>query len=94
MDADGSASYSPVRAVELAHSPAHELTIYPNPASGRVYVTGAAAGQTLTLHNALGQVLRQAIATGEADLAVPLGGLPPGVYVLKAGGQTQRLVVE
>ena len=81
-----------------------QLALYPNPAHRAVTLQvpvplrpTAPAG----LYNALGQrVLQQALAAtpGGAETVLPLGGLAPGVYVLRlsttAGVLVKRLVVE
>ena len=89
VDQDGTAAYSPVRAVALGSA---GLVAYPNPGVGPVAVRGAAAGASVQVLDALGRVVATALAdaTGAAQLPA---GLPPGLYVLRAGSQTTRLLV-
>ena len=93
LDLDGSASYSPVRAVAVGGKAL--LTLYPNPARGAVQVLGAAAGALLEVFDATGRRISTATAgaDGTALLALP-AGLAAGVYVVKSGSQVQRLMVE
>ena len=95
VDLDGTFAYSPVRAVKLTSSPPHHLTAFPNPARTAVAVGGAEAGALVTVTDALGRtvVTAPADASGTARLALPVG-LAAGVYVVRCGGQAQRLAVE
>jgi alpha-tubulin suppressor-like RCC1 family protein len=95
VDTDGSASYSPVRAVTFTHSPIHSFTLYPNPAHDAVTVTGLQAGQLIEVFDALGRALLTATAdaSGSARLVLPTG-LAAGVYLVRSGSQVQRLTVE
>jgi hypothetical protein len=95
VDADGTASYSPVRAVVLKGAGAG-LALYPNPVRGRAAtLMGVQPGALATVYDALGRPVLAATAdaTGTAALALPTG-LAAGVYVVRAGAQAQRLVVE
>lgn len=86
-----------------AGSPLHVATeavrqpirLLPNPATaGTVRVTGGAAGQPLTLLDLTGRLLAQHTTAHDGSTTLSLTGLPPGVYVVRCGGQIQRLVVE
>jgi acetyl esterase/lipase len=80
LDADGTATYSPVLA--LVATCAAPLVLAPNPARDHALVSGLPAGPVqLLLYNALGQRVSQVVATGSASL--PLAGLPPGMYLLQ-----------
>jgi hypothetical protein len=93
VDADGSAAYSPVRAVRVGGPGL--LTVYPNPARSAVAVTGLAAGTVVEVLDAVGRAVAHATAEadGTARLMLPTG-LPTGVYVMRSGAQAVRLVVE
>jgi uncharacterized delta-60 repeat protein len=95
VDLDGTASYSPVRAVTFPHSSIPSFTFYPNPAHAAVTVAGIAAGTQVEVFDAVGRVVAQATAdaSGTAQLALP-GGLPAGVYVVRSGASALRLAVE
>ncbi len=70
------------------------LQLTPNPATSAVRVTGAPAHAALTLFDAVGRVVRTAGADALGAGALDLRGLAPGVYLVRAAGQRQRLVVE
>lgn len=73
-------------------SPAARLKLYPNPAHSSVQLEGA-AGAPIELVNALGQVVRTALpepGTSSFDVS----SLAPGLYVVRCGNLTRRLVVE
>lgn len=84
-------------AAVVAASPAGTLHVYPNPASGtaKVQLGNGATTAPLQLLNTLGQVVlsRPALAAGQV-LPLPLAGLAPGLYVVRCGALSQRLVVE
>ena len=68
------------------------LLVWPNPATGAVTVRAAAAGPVRLL-DAVGREVRAASAVAGADVRWELAGLPAGVYVVRAGSATRRLVV-
>ncbi len=73
-------------------SSALPLTLAPNPAHHTATLSGATA-PTATLIDGLGRVVRTwPLAPGPSTL--DLRGLPAGLYVVRAGGATRRLVVE
>ena len=92
VDSDGTATYSPVRVVAVA---AARLSVFPSPARTSATLVGAAPGTAVQVLDALGRTVLTATtdATGTAPLALP-PGLPPGTYVVRAGPQATRLVVE
>ena len=74
----------------LAPATSH-FTLWPNPATETVRLSGTAAGQTVQVLDATGRVVRRTTA---ADVTTfDLRGLTPGVYVVRVGEQSQRLVV-
>ena len=60
--------------------------IYPNPAKGHVTIEGAG---TLTITNAHGQIVLTKEIKGKEKVE-----LPQGLYFVKMGGETQKIVVE
>ncbi|MDO7884213.1 T9SS type A sorting domain-containing protein [Hymenobacter cheonanensis] len=98
LDRDGTYTYSPVVTLAATCAPG-QLLLAPNPAHNEVQVSGLPAGATrLLLYNATGQRVLEQRATGPASLS--LEGLPPGIYLLQAVGEsgaarsTARLVKE
>lgn len=91
LDTDGKESFSPVATATCAGISAElqKLTLLPNPARGRVQVLGT-RGNTLQLLDLTGRVLRTQTAVESMDLT----GLTPGMYLVRNGNQTARLVVE
>jgi len=71
------------------------LHLFPNPATAAATLTGALPGTAVQVLDALGRLVAAtpADATGTARLMLP-AGLPAGVYVVRAGSQAARLVVE
>lgn len=95
LDADGSGSYSPVRSVAVAAATAGTLALYPNPAHAAATLTGAGAHATVQVLTLLGTVVATtaADATGAATLPLP-SGLTAGIYVVRTGSHTLRLIVD
>jgi hypothetical protein len=92
VDADGKATYSPVRSVARAGA---GLALFPNPATGRATLAGASANANVTVFDTLGRLLFTTTAspTGTAELLLP-AGLPSGVYLVRAGSAFTRLAVK
>ena len=95
VDADGTATYSPVRTVAVPPGSPAVLALFPNPTHGAATLTGAQPGAAVTMLDALGrQVLAAtADATGTAALRLPAGHAS-GVYVVRVGAKALRLTVE
>lgn len=78
--------------------PAPALAAWPNPAPAGsvVQVGGVPPGTPVQLLDALGRTLSNGgTVPTSGTLALPLpSGLPPGVYLLRAGGRAARLAVE
>ncbi|MBF9238088.1 IPT/TIG domain-containing protein, partial [Hymenobacter sp. BT683] len=94
VDADGTAAYSPVRAIALSGPAARGLALVPNPARATT-LTGAVAGAAVQVVDALGRVVLTATAdtAGTTALVLP-AHLPAGVYVVRSGARAVRLAVE
>jgi hypothetical protein len=63
----------------------------PNPADGRIYLTPLAQKGKITILNAAGKAVMTVDKPGPV---LPIIGLLPGVYTVKAGERVARLVVE
>ena len=86
VDADGTFSYSPVRAVRLK-AQAAGFAVYPTKvptgqAAAYLY-TGPGEPATLQVLDLLGRVVRTAQVDGRAQGQVPLQGLASGAYLLR-----------
>ncbi|MGI4832303.1 MAG: T9SS type A sorting domain-containing protein [Janthinobacterium lividum] len=92
VDTDGTACYSPVRAVAVVLPTG--LALFPNPATQAATLTGAAPGAPVTVLDAVGRLVLRvpADSTGTATLVLPTG-LAAGVYVVRTGQQALRLTV-
>ncbi|SHJ57694.1 Por secretion system C-terminal sorting domain-containing protein [Hymenobacter daecheongensis DSM 21074] len=92
LDHDGTATYSPVRAVGV--SSLAGLALFPNPTRAQATLTGAAPGAQVQVYDALGRlvVTATADATGSAALVLPQWRTL-GVYVVRVGKQALRLSV-
>lgn len=92
VDLDGTYTYSPVRMVAVAVS---GLALFPNPATALTTLTGTPAGTRVQVLDALGRAIATgtADAAGQAELVLPTG-LASGVYVVRAGSQALRLLVQ
>ncbi|WP_170110218.1 multicopper oxidase domain-containing protein [Flavilitoribacter nigricans] len=79
----------PVGVDEVILSP-EEITLYPNPASGELYLrTQSTDPGTLRITDMQGRTLRtQVIPAVSGDVRVPVDGLPPGIFL--AVWQTQK----
>ena len=93
VDADGTASYSPVRTVAVTGTVG--LALFPNPAARATTLTGAQPGAVVTVFDAVGRQVTRAVAdaSGSAALLLPEGHAT-GVYVVRAGSTALRLTVE
>lgn len=87
-DFDGTSSISKV--VTVLFGPA-DFSVYPNPVSSNASLTlsGLENGQEVQLFTTAGLLVRQSIAGPEFSFR----GLSPGVYVLRAGDRSRRVVV-
>ncbi len=94
VDTDGSATYSPVRTVALGPA-APALVLFPNPASTTAQLKNASPASTVQVLDALGRVVitTKADAWGTAMLTLPVG-LVSGVYFVRAGTQSCRLLLK
>ena len=87
-DLDGSFDYSAVVSATLPHP---ELLVYPNPAVTSFRVVRAGAGP-VTVYDASGRRWLSVSPVGE-EVIISTEGLPPGVYLVRSGSATGRIVV-
>jgi hypothetical protein len=93
VDADGTATYSPVRTVAVTSTAG--LALFPNPTTRATTLTGAQPGAAVTVFDAVGRQVTRVVAdgTGSAALLLP-DGHATGVYVVRTGTTALRLTVE
>ncbi len=85
------ANVGPTAAPQPLTAPTARLDVYPNPATEELTVVSPAA-TPLTLTDALGREVRR-VATPDALTVLDLRGLPAGLYVVRAGSRSHRVVV-
>jgi hypothetical protein len=85
--------YSPSRLILIAEQPG-AFSIYPNPASDKITVTGNFNnGADLFLLDINGkQLMQRKIISNITDLPLPV--LPKGIYMVRIGEATQKLVIQ
>ena len=85
---------APLATTAAKATPAAQL--FPNPAHGTatLRLPAGAARLPLALSDALGRLVRQFPAPAGAEAVLDLRGLPAGVYWVRCGALSQRLVVE
>jgi hypothetical protein len=73
---------------------ADAFRIWPNPALGGVEVVLAVGweGRPLHAYNAMGQLVRE--WTARERMSLDLGGLSPGMYILRCGEATRKLILQ
>ena len=70
------------------------LRLYPNPASAYVNVKGAKADALVRLYDANGALRYEARTTADGTLQIDLSGYAEGIYLLRVGDATQRLLIQ
>ena len=58
----------------------------------QLVINGLQAGAAVSIFDLQGKLLRQAILSADGHLSLSLGGLPTGVYVIKAGDMSYKIV--
>jgi uncharacterized repeat protein (TIGR01451 family) len=108
VDADGTATYSPVRTVSFtataAAEPAIALSVYPNPATAQVSAvtldlsTLPQGTYQATVLDATGRLVATYSVLGGVNKDLPVQALSPGVYLVQVRGNglnlSQRLTKE
>jgi len=67
----------------------NRLTLYPNPATGNIYLAGGETYRELQIFDLSGRLVRTATGSDVADIS----GLSPGIYTLKATTTTGKVAV-
>ncbi|SHK95980.1 hypothetical protein [Hymenobacter psychrotolerans] len=89
QDTDGKLTFAPAVYVPAASAPA--LALLPNPARGQVQLATTDTHAERLLFNGQGQLVRR-LPAGTTLLS--LAGLPAGLYLVRVGAATERLLVE
>jgi hypothetical protein len=67
--------------------------VYPNPSTGQITVSGNEALGTIIICNAVGAIVYQT-NTNALQQNIDLSNNQPGLYLIKVGNQTSKLVKE
>ncbi|MCB2409250.1 lectin-like domain-containing protein [Hymenobacter lucidus] len=95
VDADGVASYGPVRAVKFAETRKLAISVYPNPSTGTATLdlTALPVGEfAVQLTDLTGRVLRRYTAAGAQQQPLDMQNMAPGAYLLQVRGQATQFV--
>lgn len=74
--------------LSLSEESLNNFIVYPNPTSGVVYIKGNESQEEFSLYSVIGEKIMTAENTAEIDLS----HLPEGVYYLKIGNSTKKIV--
>jgi hypothetical protein len=94
VDTDGHATYSPVRMLQGTGAAVAQLQVYPSPAAttATVLVAGC-AGAAVQLLDVRGQLLATVPASADGTAALPTVGLAAGLYLVRCGTQSTKLLL-
>jgi hypothetical protein len=71
------------------------FSTYPNPATDFVQVRfSQPSSETISIYSLTGTLLKTVTATNQNIVTINLSGITTGVYILKAGNKTSRLLVK
>ena len=97
---DGETRLLSNRSLDIVGLGEHEATafkVYPNPANGVLFVetvcTPSLPGETYCIMNPIGQTVMEGQITSEKQ-QISVRNLPKGIYFVKLGGMTRKIVVE
>jgi len=87
------ARWTPETGTNIADISPLNMSIHPNPFTNKIHITNAEIGSTLTLYvlNATGNIVHTQRVTNSTE-TIQLGHLPNGVYILRIGEQSVRIV--
>lgn len=95
-DFDGTRTIKKIIAVkQLSSYPNHEITVFPNPTTGLLYVTGVNSINDIKVYNSFGQLVGISIDSN-AELGaftIDLGDQSSGLYLLRVGQETIKIIV-
>ena len=67
------------------------LEVYPNPATDIIFVDNVSIGETVQLISLQGNIIQRIVAESER-INIDISSLKPGVYLIKAGESTMKVV--
>ena len=79
--------------IEAPDAPSALLKAWPNPTTGTITLYDEHHGlDRVTVHDIYGRCVLQANGEGNVSVTLNLGDLPAGIYVVKANGQTRKIL--
>lgn len=93
FDFNGSSTYHDIKSV-IIHSDPEQLSISPNPTSGKVNVIGTDLDLThFQLFNSIGKKVQiDILASGAHTFTLDLSNVTPGVYLLKSEDKSYKII--
>ncbi|MCG8581564.1 MAG: leucine-rich repeat protein [Bacteroidales bacterium] len=79
-------------ATNLNPQDALKIKVYPNPATTHFTIEGA-GGETLSIFSVSGAMVKQ-VNNLSNNQTIQTGNLPKGIYIVKAGNYSQRLIIK
>jgi hypothetical protein len=90
--------FDPVNATGQPEEWAHEISVFPNPAAGEVFIQSSAPLTEFVLFATAGNLVLRDKTEGLHELRLDLAGLPQGLYFLKIkaayGWTVKKLLVK
>jgi hypothetical protein len=83
-------SFETAIALGIESVESREIRIYPNPVTESFRIAGLTAPTPVTVTNAAGQTVGQQTVNG--DESISIRHLPQGVYLVRANGQTEKII--
>ncbi|MFT6243481.1 MAG: hypothetical protein ACJAXI_000243 [Crocinitomicaceae bacterium] len=94
VDNNGESTLSDIRSVNLQLDNERDLSIYPNPTLGVLNITGSRSQlEKLEFLNSVGKQLEvNILASGEHSVTIDVSNLSQGVYLLKSGERSYKIL--
>ena len=81
--------------IETPDAPSVRLKVWPNPTTGTITLYDERHGLgRATVYDIYGRCVMQADCGGSTSVTLDISGLPAGLYVVKANGQTRKIAKE
>lgn len=98
VDNDGKFEYSAVAKITGGNNSSRQISLYPNPASGTIYLTGEVSdARDISLFNQMGQNITPLCSIkkqGATNYSINIAALPAGYYLIKTSIATSRFTVQ